>query len=106
MVEAQAHIETRFAELSIDDKQAVEESVRKCGTRVITFEKTDIESMKTYIPRIREEVKKHGMIILRGIDYESPELIELAEEFGKPYNGELVHLPKFLSFDNIDPRYP
>jgi hypothetical protein len=46
------------------------------------------------------------MIILKGIDFESPQLIELAEEFGKAYRGELVHLPKFLSFDNIDPRYP
>ena len=46
------------------------------------------------------------MIILRGIDFESPELIELAEDFGSVYGGELVHLPKFLSFDNIDPRYP
>lgn len=46
------------------------------------------------------------MIVLKGIDYECPEMIDLATEFGKAFNGEVVHLPKFLSFDNIDPKYP
>jgi hypothetical protein len=45
---------------------------RKVGTRVIRFERTDIEYIKEQMPFIQEELKKHGMLVLKGFDYECP----------------------------------
>jgi len=58
--------------------QCCEDIPRKVGTRVLRFEKTDIESMKGNLEFIDRELKKHGLLILKGIDYECPQMIELA----------------------------
>ena len=47
-------------------------------------------------------MKVHGVVCLKNVDYSEEDLIRFAERFG----SELVVLPKELSFNNKDPKYP
>jgi hypothetical protein len=52
------------------------------GKRIIRFEKTDIQSVVEQASYLHEEVKQHGVVILKGLNFEYPEMIALAEAMG------------------------
>jgi hypothetical protein len=51
---------------------------------------------------IESSLKKHGVVCLKNTYLDEADLIRVAETFG----DELVILPKELSFNNKDPRFP
>ena len=55
---------------------------RRMGKRIIRFEKTDIQSVVEQASYLHEEVKQHGVVILKGLNFEYPEMIALAEAMG------------------------
>jgi hypothetical protein len=52
--------------------------------------------------RIKESLRRNGVACLKGLNFDESQLITFSENFG----DELVILPKELSFNNKDPRYP
>jgi len=51
---------------------------------------------------IESSLKRHGVVCLKNTYLDEADLIRVAETFG----DELVILPKELSFNNKDPRFP
>jgi hypothetical protein len=51
---------------------------------------------------IESSLKRHGVVCLKNTYLDEADLIRVAETFG----DEIVILPKELSFNNKDPRFP
>ena len=74
---------------------------RKLGFEA-AFEDTSVEGLTNKIDEIKQLLKTHGVVCLKNVNFSEEQLINFASKFGY----ELVVLPKELSFNNKDSRYP
>jgi alpha-ketoglutarate-dependent taurine dioxygenase len=77
-------------------------STKRTLSYPLAFEKTDLESLKKNVEVIKQALRVHGVVCIKNVYLDEAGLIELGERVG----DELVVLPKELSFNNKDPKYP
>lgn len=75
-------------------------SSRQLGSKIFRPERTDVESLIEQIPVWKEALKEHGVVVVKGVNLESPDLTELGKRF-----GEDVFMPMPF-FTNKDERFP
>ncbi len=80
---------------------AIDNSVRTLGY-TLNFEDTSVQSLENNIDIIKHALKKHGVVCISNAFLDEPSLIKIGTALG----NELVVLPKELSFNNKDERYP
>lgn len=68
----------------------------------INFDDTSITSLCANIETVKDALRIHGVVCLKGLNLNEGELIQL----GRVLGDELVILPRELSFNNKDPNYP
>lgn len=74
---------------------------RKIGT-VLELEDKSCQYMVRNIKIIQEAVKNHGVIVIRNVNLDSEQILELTKAFG----DEVVHLPAEMRRLNVDKEHP
>ena len=66
------------------------------------MEDTSPDGIIKSIDILKAKLKVHGVVCVKGVNLDEEQLIKVGQALG----DELVILPKELSFNNKDPRYP